>query len=142
MIFFRCWVAGWGKAALDGDFRTTMHKVDVPIVPQGRETHGDGSLSSSYKTISSKWSICTQSGQSGPVNRQLTRRQLQVRQLPSDNSYFFEKRQLQSTTTPIGDNSKQLLKRQLQMVTSPKKTTPNDDNSKKDNSHIKLGWVS
>ena len=28
----RCWVAGWGKDSIQGNFQTTMHKVDVPIV--------------------------------------------------------------------------------------------------------------
>jgi len=28
----RCWVAGWGKDGIKGNFKTTMHKVDVPIV--------------------------------------------------------------------------------------------------------------
>ena len=28
----RCWVAGWGKDSITGNFKTTMHKVDVPIV--------------------------------------------------------------------------------------------------------------
>ena len=32
----RCWVAGWGKDGITGNFKTTMHKVDVPIVENGR----------------------------------------------------------------------------------------------------------
>ena len=32
----RCWTAGWGKDRLNGDFRTVMHKVDLPLVPARR----------------------------------------------------------------------------------------------------------
>jgi len=32
----RCWVAGWGKDEINGDFQFVQHKVDVPIVERNR----------------------------------------------------------------------------------------------------------
>lgn len=36
ILCFRCWVAGWGKDAEDGNFQFIQHKVDVPLYDQDR----------------------------------------------------------------------------------------------------------
>ena len=32
----RCWVAGWGKDGINGNFKNIMHKVDVPLYNQNQ----------------------------------------------------------------------------------------------------------
>lgn len=35
-LFFRCWVAGWGKDRSGGDYQVIQHKVDVPLYDKAR----------------------------------------------------------------------------------------------------------